>query len=190
MYNSLRWATYSSQPISDNARRSPSIIPIIWKPPPHNWIKVNIDGAAKRALGHSGCGGIFRNCRGFSKGCFLKYLAFEAELVGFIVAIEIAKKFNWSPLWIKTDSSYVVSIFLTGSLKVPREVRSRWSKALSDAKTLHVHVSQIYREENCVADKLVSLSSTPSFNKWWLNQPAFLSSLMYLPMPFYRFKNL
>ena len=183
--------------ISGKARRSPSIIPVIWKPPPQNWIKVNIDGAAKGAPGHSDCGGIFRNCRGFSKGCFAKYLgikfAFEAELLGFIMAIEIAKKFNWSPLWIETDSSYVVSIFLTGSLKVPWEVRSRWSIALSDAKNLQVHVSHIFREGNCVADKLASMSTTPNFNKWWFNQPTLLSSLMYrdmMPMPFYRFRNL
>ena len=112
---------------------------------------------------------------------------------GFITAIEIAKKFNWSPLWIETDSSYVVSIFLTGSLKVPWEVRSRWSIALSDAKNLQVHVSHIYREGNCVADKLASMSTTPNFNKWWFNQPTLLSSLMYrdmIPMPFYRFRNL
>ena len=46
---------------------------------------------------------------------FAKYLgikfAFETEILGFITAIEIAKKFNLSPLWIESNSAYVVTSF-------------------------------------------------------------------------------
>ena len=197
MYNSQEeFVILHDLGIGGKARRCPTITPVIWNFPPRNWIKVNIDGAAKGSPGHAGCGGIFRNCRGFSKGCFAKYLgikfAFEAEILGFITAIEIAKKFNWSPLWIESDSAYVVTLFSTNSFNVPWEIRNRWSKALSDAKSLNVHVSHIYREGNCVADKLASLSSIPDTNRWWFNPPEFLASSLYrdmVPLPFYRFRN-
>ena len=94
---------------------SPSIIPVSWNPPPLGWLKVNIDGAAKGALGHAGCGGIFCTCRGFVKGIFSFYLdikfAFEAELTGLILAKEVVAKYNWNNLWVESDSEFIVNAF-------------------------------------------------------------------------------
>ena len=65
-----------------------------WNCPPQDRLKINIDGAVMGAPGHSSCGGIFLTCRIFIKGCFSLYLrigfAFEVELLGLIIAIEIA----------------------------------------------------------------------------------------------------
>lgn len=62
--------------------------------------------------GNAGTGGIFRNCHGFVKGCFvtpLKVLfAFETEIVGFILAIEEAWEFQWKNVWKECDSNYLV----------------------------------------------------------------------------------
>ena len=85
--------------VFDNHPAGPNIAQVSWNLPPNSWIKVNIDGSARGTPGHAGCGGIFRTCRGFIKGSFSYYLginfAFESELMGFILAIEIAYNWNW-----------------------------------------------------------------------------------------------
>ena len=50
--------------------KAPVIKSVVWSPPAPGWIKVNTDGAALGSPGVGGCGGIFRNCRAFVKGCF------------------------------------------------------------------------------------------------------------------------
>ena len=63
---------------------------------------MNIDEATRGAPGQAGCGGVFRNYRGFIKGCFSFHLgikfAFEAEIIGFIMALEFAHRIDWSNL--------------------------------------------------------------------------------------------
>lgn len=80
----------------------------VYKPQPR-WTKVNIDGSALGQPGKASCGGIFTMSRGFSKGCFAMPLATQtsmyAELMGFVIAIELAKEKNWFPLWVETDST-------------------------------------------------------------------------------------
>ncbi|PNX85213.1 ribonuclease H [Trifolium pratense] len=39
----------------------PLIKEVLWQPPLINWIKCNIDGAAKGSLGIASCGGVFRD---------------------------------------------------------------------------------------------------------------------------------
>ena len=46
--------------IRDNPRKGRNIFLVIWNFPLRNWIKVNIDGATRRASGHASYGGIFR----------------------------------------------------------------------------------------------------------------------------------
>ena len=86
-----------------------------WCFPRKDWIKCNIDGSPLDAPRLSGCGGIFRNCRGFSKECFSFFTgtsyAFEAELFGLILAVEKVKEFERRNLWIESDFAYVVTHF-------------------------------------------------------------------------------
>ena len=85
--------------VSSNHIVAPNITQVSWNLLPSGWIKVNIDGSTRGTPGHAGCGGIFRTYRGFIKGSFSYYLginfAFEVELMGFILAIEIAYNWNW-----------------------------------------------------------------------------------------------
>ena len=98
----------------------PAITERHWNLPLQGWTEVNIDGAARGASGQASCGGVFRNCRGFIKGCFSFYLrnkyAFEAEIMSFIMALEFAHKFGWSNLWVETISIYVVLLFKKQSM--------------------------------------------------------------------------
>ena len=80
------------------------------------WIKVNIiDGETRGSTVVAGCGGIFKNCRGFVKGCFSILLvngfAFEAELLSCLTVIEKAKEMSWDFLWVEIDSIYVALLF-------------------------------------------------------------------------------
>jgi hypothetical protein len=50
--------------------RALRIIEVLWHPPIHSWIKCNIDGASLGSSGLAACGGIFRNWKGDSLGCF------------------------------------------------------------------------------------------------------------------------
>ncbi|KAI9198283.1 hypothetical protein LWI28_012969 [Acer negundo] len=71
---------------------------VIWSPPTPDWIKVNTDGVVMGSSGFGGCGGIFRNCRAFVKGCFAiplgQVFAFEAELLAVSLAINFAWKYG------------------------------------------------------------------------------------------------
>ncbi|KAI9182594.1 hypothetical protein LWI28_026984 [Acer negundo] len=74
--------------------KAPVIKSVIWSPPALGWIKVNTDGTVMGSPGFGGCGGIFRNCRAFMKGCFAislgQVFAFEAELLAASLAINFA----------------------------------------------------------------------------------------------------
>ncbi|GAU19469.1 hypothetical protein TSUD_77130 [Trifolium subterraneum] len=72
-------------------------------PPLINWLKCNIDGAAKGNPGLASCGGIFRNHEADMIYCFAEPLgtasAFQAELCGAMRAIEVAHNRNWKNIW-------------------------------------------------------------------------------------------
>ena len=101
--------------VPGNYQRSPFITEVLWNLLPPGWLKVNIDGFAKGAPGFSGCGSIFRNNRGLTKGCFVTHLrlsfAFEAEIICFILAIETTHKHNWLNLWVETNSTFCCLAF-------------------------------------------------------------------------------
>ncbi|EEF40183.1 hypothetical protein RCOM_1732210 [Ricinus communis] len=89
----------------------PKIFTIKWHPPPPSWIKLNSNGATRGAPGTTGVGGLFRNCRGVVKGCFIVPLsttyAFVAEIKAAIYGIDKAYNFGWNKIWLESDSTYV-----------------------------------------------------------------------------------
>ena len=103
-------------------------------------------------------------CRGFINGYFSLYLdircAFEAEIFGFMVALEFAFKFGWQNLWVETNSIYVVLLFKNQSFLVLWKIRNRCIHTLSYVQILNTRISHILKEGNCVADKIDSMVST------------------------------
>ena len=173
-----------------------NIIEVQWNHPPSVWIKCNIDGSALGVLGFSGCGGVFRTCKGFVKGCFAYGLgigfAFKAEIMSFILAVEKAKEFGWVNLWVESDSLYVVNLFRDKSNKIPWKFKNRWMRALSFASQIRVVVSHIYREGNAVADKLANTAANSQASTWWFHMPENLGPFVYRDLarlPNYRFSN-
>lgn len=73
---------------------APVILQRTWQYPPPDWIKVKTDGSSNGQPGPSSYAGILINCIGFVQGCFSSVLgmgfAFEAELVGVMMAVDIS----------------------------------------------------------------------------------------------------
>src|SRR6266487_7107213 len=121
-----------------------------------SWIKCNIDGTAKGCPGPAACGGIFRDSNAAVVGCFAQNLhistAFHAELIGAILAIELASKNGWISLWLETDSQLVSMAFKNHGL-VPWRLRNRWLNCVELTKNMRFIISHIFREGNRCADK-------------------------------------
>ena len=164
-------------------RKAPKIIPVIWRPPPESWVKINTDGSAFGTPSISGAGGIFRNARGFSKGAFAFHTgdapAFVAELKAAIFAIQKASDCGWRTLWLESDSMYVVNLFRTKTSDVPWCCRLDWADCLSRLAPMRVVVSHVYREGNRVADKLANFGAGTQGFHWWHLFPQFCSQFVY-----------
>jgi ribonuclease HI len=91
------------------------------------YIKVNTDCSLRNS--NAACRGIFRDQSGDFLGGFSANLSgcsiFEAEVMGFIIAMEMAARHNWRFIWIEGDSTSVLMAFSKPSL-VPILWRNRW----------------------------------------------------------------
>ena len=113
---SFRGKQYEREQIREDDDRSSSII---WSKRytirNYEWI----DEATRGSPGHSGCGGVFLTWRGFVKGCFLIYLGvkfiFESEMMGLILALKLAARFNWTDLWVESEYEFVVYLLKSRS---------------------------------------------------------------------------
>ncbi|KAK3229809.1 hypothetical protein Dsin_001690 [Dipteronia sinensis] len=103
--------------------KAPVIKSVLWSPPAPSWIKVNTNGAVMGSPGVGDCGGIFRNCRAFVKGCFAipfsQVFAFESKLLIASLAINFALNYGWQRIWFESDSFYVVQLLSSRSEMVP-----------------------------------------------------------------------
>lgn len=114
-------------------RNAPLITQVPWLSPPCYWTKCNSDGAAKGAPGLASCGGIFRGHNAAALGCFAANLgvsfALHAELMGAMLAIEMAYKKGWHNFWLEYDSKLIIQVFSSIDI-VPWKLRNRWSNCL------------------------------------------------------------
>jgi len=79
--------------------------------------------------GLAACGGIFSNMNADHLGSFAVNIdngnALKAELIGAILAVEIAYQNNWEKLWLETDSKMVVAAFKSKPSLLPWQLRQR-----------------------------------------------------------------
>jgi len=98
-------------------------------------VKVNTDGSV--VANHGACGGLFRDHLGTFLGAFTCNLGgcsvFEAEVSGYILALEYAAQHGWTNVWLESDSSSALHVFKNISL-VPILLRNRWH----NARNLHI----------------------------------------------------
>ncbi|XP_057790907.1 uncharacterized protein LOC131008020 [Salvia miltiorrhiza] len=157
------WADYlitRNLGVKVKQRPPPEYTSVYWSPPAFAWIKANTDGSAVGAPGRICAGGVFRDWRGFVRGCFHVEggtgYAFEAELLGIITAIEFAHHCGWLKIWFEADSAYVVNALLTKSGKVPWRFQALWRRALSFLDHMDFRITHIFREGNVPADIMAS----------------------------------
>lgn len=109
-------------------QRAPKILQVFWCQHLSGWLKVNTDGIAQGSFGLAGGGGVFKNCKGFLKGCYAfnasLATAFEAKLLAVMYAIEKARDFDLHLLWLECDSFLVVS-FSSAVSKDSFEIQSQ-----------------------------------------------------------------
>ncbi|KAK2652805.1 hypothetical protein Ddye_012661 [Dipteronia dyeriana] len=129
-----------------------------------------------------GCGGIFRNCRAFVKGCFAVPLdhvfAFEAKLLAASIAINFAWQNGWHRIWLESDSSYVVQLLSSRPEQVPWRIRQAWQCCIYQISKMEFQVSHIFREGDQVADALSKHALGLEVDSWWANSPSFCSLLV------------
>lgn len=148
---------------------APRIMEVFWMPPHRDWIKCNSDGAAQGVPGVAACGGIFRNANVEHLGSYFTNIgpgnAFQAELIGAMLAIEVADIMNWSKLWLETDSKLVVQAFQNPNM-VPWNIRNRWINSIHITQSMSFMLTHIYREGNHCADKLANLGLNVNQFTW------------------------
>ncbi|XP_057779947.1 uncharacterized protein LOC130998549 [Salvia miltiorrhiza] len=141
-------------------RPPPKFDSVYWSPPAFGWLKANTDGSAVGAPGRIFAGGVFRDWKGFVRGCFHVDggigFAFEAELLGIISAIEYAFKNGWKKVWFEADSSYVVHMLSTKSSCIPWRFAAIWGRALELLNMMEFRITHIFIEGNTPADIMAS----------------------------------
>lgn len=116
---------------------------------------------------------------------FTMYVA----LVAAMTTIELAYNKGWFQLWLKCDSSLVVSTFKSCKL-VSWKLRVRWENCLVLLKSIKFEISHIYREGNKCVNGLANYGATNHGVTWWDTSPSFIREYCYiekLSLPNYRF---
>ncbi|XP_057811497.1 uncharacterized protein LOC131025722 [Salvia miltiorrhiza] len=157
------WADYliiRKLGVKVHQRPPPEFTSVFWSSPAFAWIKANTDGSAVGTPGRICAGGVFRDWRGFVRGCFHVEggtgYAFEAELLGIITAINFAHHCGWTKIWFEVDSAYVVNTLSTKSSKVPWRFQATWKRALSFLEHMDFRITHIFIEGNVPADIMAS----------------------------------
>ena len=84
-----------------------------WQPPPHGFLKINIDGASKGNPGMAGFGGVIRDEKGCIKDIFHSHLGKAtnnmAELMALEQCLEILMESNLHNAIIEADSELIIN---------------------------------------------------------------------------------
>jgi hypothetical protein len=98
-------------------------------------------------------------------------LVLEAEIHGFLLAMEYATQHQWSRLWIESESTSAVSAF-KNPFVIPFGLRNRWHNCTHGG--FQVIASHIFREGNGCADKLANHGHSILNVVWWDTLPIFV----------------
>lgn len=111
----------------------------------------------------------------------------EAEIMGYIIAMEMAAMHHWRFIWIEGDSTSALLAFSKPS-SIPIWWRNRWHNCFSHG--MQVLSYHIFREGNGCIDKLVSHGYMVTNIIWWDIMPEFVWGGFFrdrLGLPIFRF---
>eukprot|EP00253_Pinus_taeda_P003909 PITA_03909 len=110
----------------------------IWQPPPHGFMKCNIDGASKGNPGMAGYGGVIRYEQGFIKAIFHSHLGKAtnnmANLMALEQCLEILRDSNLHNTIIEADSELIINL-----------IKKICNGLTSDKVSKHWRLLQVYQ---------------------------------------------
>ncbi|XP_024190369.1 uncharacterized protein LOC112194352 [Rosa chinensis] len=167
----------NNQPASKTA--SSSAIPIIWKPPPVSFFKLNFDGSVK-AHGKAAAGFIIRDSNG-------RPILAGARKLG-VTSVPIAEgsalkdgllqalRYNITKIQVEGDSLLIINC-INKVCATPWRIRSLIADIIClVAKFEAVSFSHVFREANFVADLITSMGHDLSNPKIWFNSISSVAS--------------
>jgi len=162
--------------VPHNRRLIKEVVFVCWKAPMAPCVKVNTNGSIRDTNG--ACGGLFRDHLGTLLGAFTCNMGscsiFDAEVLGYIIALEFAAQHGWSNIWLENDSTSALQVF-HNVLLVPILLRNRWH----NARSLHIQVISyhIFREGNRCADGLANMGHSVVGELWLSVLPSIFSRI-------------
>lgn len=128
---------------------------VLWTPSNGNCVKCNTDGSSIGSFGLAACGGLFRPASGDFIGGIATNRGFQNslydELMGIILAIELASTRGCKSLWIETNSRLATLAFKNTNI-IPWEVSNRCNNCLCKIRSINFVITHIYiygRESLC-----------------------------------------
>ena len=140
--------------------RAPQIRTVVWSKPRHGWLKLFVDGSSRGNPGSGSGGGIIRNHNGEFIEAFCHFYgvvtSVEAEFRALRDGLDLCEDLC-THLEIECDSQVVVEA-VSKRRNVPWKVRDLWLDILDSLRRITWTISHVFREGNCVADCLASIS--------------------------------
>ena len=99
----------------------------IWQPPPHGFLKINIDGASKGNPGMDGFGSAIRDEQGHIKDIFHSHLGTATNNMALEQCLEILMESNLHNAIIEVDPELVINVAKKMCNGIaPRKVSKHW----------------------------------------------------------------
>ncbi|KAK9950614.1 hypothetical protein M0R45_006095 [Rubus argutus] len=146
-----------------------------WEAPPRGRLKINCDGAYKTELELGGIGVVVRNEDGnviasLSRSIPVVSSAFHTEVEACRAALLLASQQGWDDFILETDCANLVS-----TLERIGEDFSEYGRIIDDCREYMltfntIEIRHIYREANCVANRLAHIASISTIDKLCLNE--------------------
>ena len=134
---------------------------ISWSPPPHEWVKLNVDGSLSLETGAISAGGVIRDANknwlvGFALNKGVGSVL-EAEIWGILEGLKLAWSTGFRKVVVESDSQAAVTLLTSDISKYhPLYNIVRACKSFME-KDWSCSMHHIYRERNRVADYLANL---------------------------------
>ncbi|KAF7814111.1 putative ribonuclease H protein At1g65750 family [Senna tora] len=151
-------------------------VKIAWKPPPEEWVKINVDGSVDpSSFGSSACGGVLRDRDGNFLCGFIRNVGscsiILADLWGILSGLQVAWNRGFKKVILETDS-----------LNAERLIHQAFEEGHCSAQLVQgihklmaqeweVVIQHVYREANFVADRLAQLGHYENFSVRIIEQP-------------------
>ncbi|KAI3452547.1 hypothetical protein Pfo_009211 [Paulownia fortunei] len=133
---------------------------VLWVKPQVEWLKLNIDRAAKGETGQARAGGVLRDHLGNAILAYHDYIGDQnsiyAEIFALTRGLELAKEQGITKLWIEMDAQVIINLITSTKAQGHWKLQEMLAKSKNIMKQMHTRITHIYREGNKIADFLAN----------------------------------